>query len=151
MVLVSLVLGALLSGYRYWSIPSYRQGDIARADIVIPVDALIEDEEATRIRRAEARAKSFPVYRFDPSVRDDQISRLKAAFQQSRIALGLEATRPVTAGRKRAFSFASLSPALKTQLRAAVQNLDTKPPLDNECVSVPDPKPFAFHVCATSP
>lgn len=130
LIAVSLLLGALLSGYRHWSIPVYQPGDIARSDIVIPVDAVIEDEEATRARRAEAKARSFPVYRFNPSVQDDQISRLKEVFHRSRIVLGLEATRPATSGRKR-LSFTALSLNERDQLRTAVQELNVTPPVDD--------------------
>lgn len=130
LLVVSLLLGALLSGYRYWSLPLYRPGDIARAAIVIPVDALIEDEEATRLRREEAKANAFPVYRFDPAVQEGRIARLRTAFQQSRIVLGLEAA-PAATARKRTLSFASLSPNLRSQLRAAIQALDVTPPVDD--------------------
>ena len=55
----------------------YQLGDIARADIIIPMDAVIEDETATQARRAEAKAKALPVYRYNPSLHDDQATRLK--------------------------------------------------------------------------
>ncbi len=131
LLFVSLLLTALLSGYRYWSLPLYRVGDIARSDIVISRDALIEDEEATRLRRGEAAAKSLPVYRFNPSLQDDQVARLRGTFEQSRTLLGLDSRRPAeSSGRKRSPAFAALSPDLKAQLRTALRKLDVAPPLD---------------------
>ena len=84
LIALSLLLSALLTHQNHFSAPLYRPGDIARADIIIPMDALIEDETATRARREEAKARALPVYRYNPSLPDDQASRLKAAFAQSR-------------------------------------------------------------------
>ena len=88
LILLSLFFSVLLTRQSHFSAPLYRPGDIARADIIIPMDAVIEDEAATQARRAEAKAKALPVYRYNPSLQDDQASRLKAAFARSRALLG---------------------------------------------------------------
>jgi len=49
-----------------------------------------------------AEAKALPVYRFNPSLQDDQASRLKAAFVQCRALLGLN---PTPAPRKKIDAF----------------------------------------------
>ena len=96
LILLSLFFSVLLTRQSHFSAPLYQPGDIARADIIIPMDAVIEDETATQARRAEAKAKALPVYRYNPSLQDDQASRLKAAFAQSRALLGLNSTGKAT-------------------------------------------------------
>ena len=61
LILLSLFFSALLTRQSHFSAPLYRTGDIARADIIIPMDAVIEDETATQARRAEAKVKALPV------------------------------------------------------------------------------------------
>ncbi len=121
LILLSLCFSILLTRQSHFSAPLYRPGDIARADIIIPMDALIEDEAATQARRAEAKAKALPVYRYNPSLQDDQASRLKAAFARSRALLGKTHGRP----------FRSLPAAAKAELRSTMQNLGMKPPVDD--------------------
>ena len=123
LISLSLFLSALLTRQSHFSAPLYQPGDIARADIIIPMDALIEDETATQARRAEAKAKALPVYRFNPSLQDDQASRLKAAFAQSRALLGLNSTGKESSKGPRGRSFRSLPTAVKAELRSTMQNL----------------------------
>ena len=128
---LSFFLSALLTRQSHFSAPIYQPGDIARTDIIIPMDALIEDETATQARRAEAKANALPVYRFNQSLQDDQASRLKAAFVQSRVLLGLNPTGKESAGGTRGRSFRTLPTAVKAQLRSTMQNLGVKPPVDS--------------------
>ncbi|MHB8909534.1 MAG: HD family phosphohydrolase [Syntrophales bacterium] len=128
---LSLFMSTCLTPQSHFSAPVYETGDIARADIVIPMDAVIEDETATNTRRAEARAKAAPVYRFYPTLQDGRTSRLKAAFARSRVLLGLDSTGKSTSGRTGGRSFRSLPVAMKDQLRATMQNLGIKPPVDD--------------------
>ena len=121
LILLSLLFSALLTRQSHFSAPLYRPGDIARADIIIPMDAVIEDETATQARRAEAKAKALPVYRYNPSLPDDRASRLKAAFARSRALLGKTRGRP----------FRSMPTAVKAELRSIMQNLGMKPPVDD--------------------
>ena len=129
LVFLSLFLSAFLTRQSHFSAPMYQPGDIARADIIIPMDALIEDETATQTHREEAEAKALPVYRFNPSLQDDQASRLKAAFVQSRTLLGLNPTGKELSGGTRRRTFRTLPAAVKAQLRSTMQNLGIKPPV----------------------
>ena len=131
LIALSLLLSALLTHQNHFSAPLYRPGDIARADIIIPMDALIEDETATRARREEAKARALPVYRYNPSLPDDQASRLKAAFAQSRALLGRNSTGKESSKRPRGSSFRSLPAAAKAELRSTMQNLGMKLPVDD--------------------
>jgi len=128
---LSLFFSAFLTRQSHFSVPIYQPGDIARADIIIPMDALIEDEAATQARRVEAKARALPVYRFNPSLQDDQASRLKAAFVQSRALLGLNSTGKESSGGTRGHSFRNSPTAVKAQLRSTMQNLGIKPPVDD--------------------
>jgi len=58
LIFPSLCSSAFLTRQSHFSAPVYRPGDIARADIIIPMDTLIEDESATLARRAEVKAKA---------------------------------------------------------------------------------------------
>jgi len=126
---LSLFLSALITRQSHLSLPVYQPGDIARADIIIPVDALIEDERATQIRRAEVRARALPVYRFDAALPDEQSARLKAAFAQSRALLGLDPAGKPSSGKIRP-RFRTLPTAVKEQLRSIIQGLGVTPPVD---------------------
>lgn len=131
LILFSLFLSTLLTRQSHFSAPMYQPGDIARTDIIIPMDALIEDETATQAHREEAEAKALPVYRFNPSLQDDQASRLKAAFVQCRALLELNPTGKESSGGTRRSSLRTLPAAVKAQLRSTVQDLGINPPLDD--------------------
>jgi cyclic-di-AMP phosphodiesterase PgpH len=131
LIFLSLFLGALLTRQSLFSVPMYQPGDIARADIIIPVDALIEDETATQVRREEAKAKALPVYRFNPSVQNDQAFRLKAAFTQSRNLLGMNTTDKESSQKTHGRPFRTLPAAVKAELRIIIKNLGVKPPVDD--------------------
>lgn len=132
LIFLSLLLSILLTHQSRFSAPIYQPGDIARADIIIPMDAFIEDETATQERRTEAKAQALPVYRYNPSLPDDQASRLKTAFAQSRTLLGLNSTgKELSNKRTRGRPFRSLPTAVKAELRSTVQNLGVKPPVDD--------------------
>lgn len=127
---LSLFLSVFLTRQTHFSAPVYHPGDIARTDIIIPMDAFIEDQTATQARRTEAKAEALPVYRFNPSLQDDQASRLKAAFVQSRALLGMNPTGKDTSGAPRERSFRALPAAVKAQLRSIMRGLGVRPPVD---------------------
>ena len=131
LISLSLFFSFFLTRQNHFSAPIYQPGDIARADIIIPMDAVIEDEAATQAHRAEAKAKALPVYRFNPSLFDDQVSRLRAVFVQSRALLGLNSTGNESTGRPYGRSFRTLPATVKAQLRLTIQNLNIKPPVDD--------------------
>jgi len=125
LIFLALLFSILLTRQSRFSVPAYQTGDIARADIIIPTDMLIEDEAATEARRAAAKAKAFPVYRFNPSLPDDQISGLKATFAKSRALLGKASART------RKPSFRKLPASARADLLSAVQHIGIKPPADD--------------------
>ena len=84
------------------------------------MDAVIEDETATKDRRAEVKAKALPVYRYNPSLQVDQASRLKAAFARSRVLLGLNSPGKESSKRPRGRPFRSLPAAVKACARLTV-------------------------------
>lgn len=110
-VLVSLVLSFLISGYSRIRIPQYSEGDIAKADISVPSDILIMDDQATKARKASARDAVAPVYRHDPSNQSILIPLLADAFSACRHILELS---PV---KGRAASFRSLPPEVQVSVK----------------------------------
>jgi putative nucleotidyltransferase with HDIG domain len=63
------------------SLMSHAPGSVAAADVVAPFDLIIEDPEATSLKKEEAAAAILPVYSFDANVyanTDDKIRRLFA-------------------------------------------------------------------------
>jgi len=131
LISISFFLSVFLTSQSHFSAPVYQPGDIARTDIIIPMDSLIEDEAATQARRAEAGAHALPVYRFDPSLQDNQTARLKTAFDQSRALLGLNEAENESSGGTRRRSFRTLPTAVKAQLRSTMQSLGIKLPADD--------------------
>jgi membrane-associated HD superfamily phosphohydrolase len=114
-VLVSAVISFLLLGYSSVRLPDYSVGDIARADVLVPSDILIMDEQATNARRASARDAVPPVYRYDPSTQSRLVSRLSGAFSVCRQILG-----SMPAG-KRNNSFRRLSPTVQASIKAEME------------------------------
>lgn len=132
LIFCSSLLSILLSDYSHFSVPSYRLGDIALTDIIVPVDLLIKDEKATQAREIEARAKALPVYRFNPSVQEEAISKLKAAFAQGRNLLGLPTAMDGRAdGKIRKRTFRKLPANVRHKIYSIIRNLGIQPPLDD--------------------
>ena len=127
LVSLSLLLGFLISGNYTRAIPAYKVADIARADVVVPTDILIKDEEATRARRAEARKAVLPVYRFDPSASDKSISKLSGLFVQCRGYLENIVTRHVSKKRTAQLTLQKLPPDSRDRLLSALQSAGMEP------------------------
>jgi len=85
--LLSAFFSVLFSNYPQFSVPTYSVGDIAHADVVVPMDLVIRDDEATEARRTAARASVRLVYRYDPSPAQGLALRLSKAFAQCRSIL----------------------------------------------------------------
>lgn len=132
LVSLSLFLSVFLTGQSHFSAPAYQPGDIARADIIIPMDLFIEDEAATQAHRAEAKNHLLPVYRFNPSLQEEQASRLKEAFSHSRNLLKPNPPGKESSGEStRGLAFRTLPTAVKVQLRSTLQHLGINPPVDD--------------------
>lgn len=128
-VLLGILLSLLLARTGGFSVPSYGLGDIARTDVLIPRDALIEDREAMAARKAEARSRTLPVYRFDPAPEGERLARIARFFTAARKALGLpaEGTAPPR-GRR---TYRGLPAGTRGELQAAARTLGLAPPLDD--------------------
>jgi hypothetical protein len=128
-VVLGAALSVLLSGVGGFGIPPYALGDIARTDILIPRDVLIEDREATEARKAEARARALPVYRFNPAHQEEQLAKIKSFFTASRETPGLapQGGKPP----KGKQTFRSLPAAARTQLLATAKALGLGQPLES--------------------
>ncbi|PKN75284.1 MAG: hypothetical protein CVU52_06150 [Deltaproteobacteria bacterium HGW-Deltaproteobacteria-10] len=129
-ILLSFLFSLILSGYNLITIPEYRVGDIARTNVIVPADVLITDKEATRLRKAEAKAGILPVYRFDQSIIDERIFRLASAFSKSRI-LWNAAENKFSHQRKHKPKFQLLSSVDQTNLRAIWKAIDIATPTDD--------------------
>jgi len=66
--LTSLVLASFLSYVPTKSLPEFKPGDIATADVIASADLIIEDADTTEARRQAAVEAVLPVYGFDPNV-----------------------------------------------------------------------------------
>jgi putative nucleotidyltransferase with HDIG domain len=110
-LLVSIILSFLLSGYSRIRIPNYSEGDIARADVSVPSELFLLDEQATKARRAAARDAMPPVYRYDEASQPNLASHISQAFSACRQALGSGM------GSGSSYSFR----ALPSELQAAIQ------------------------------
>ena len=119
LLLVSSFLTFLFMGYTRAHIPEYVVGDIARSDVVVPMDVFIEDEEATKLKKADAREKVLPVYRFDASKGASKISAVSGAFTTCRQYLETEAVfRRKSIRREAQVDFKKLPDPVRNQIVA---------------------------------
>jgi putative nucleotidyltransferase with HDIG domain len=80
----TLVVALLLFPTLWTSTPRYQIGDVAEKDIKSPKNFLMEDKQATQIKREEA-ARSVPtVYDFDDALAANVGERIAAAFEHVR-------------------------------------------------------------------
>ena len=66
------------------SMPRYNEGEIAQSTVKAPVDLQFTDEDATELRKEDARQNVAPVYDYDPMLRSMMISRLDTIFEEGR-------------------------------------------------------------------
>jgi cyclic-di-AMP phosphodiesterase PgpH len=123
-LLVSLGVSFLISGYSRISIPQYSKGDIARADIAVPTDILIMDDQATRARKDSARDSVPPVYRYNPSNQAALVLRVSETFSVCRHILELN-----PAG-SRTFLFKKLPLEIQASIRKEIGLLGSQ--MDDE-------------------
>ncbi|MBI2838696.1 MAG: HDIG domain-containing protein [Acidobacteria bacterium] len=75
----------LLSPQLPTKIPGYEAGQVAAADITVPVDITVEDRGTTSQRRADARAEVLPVFDYSPAEFSKITKSLRDAFQWGRL------------------------------------------------------------------
>jgi cyclic-di-AMP phosphodiesterase PgpH len=122
---LSVFMTIILVGYSFSFIPAYQAGDIAKADITVPTEITVIDQEATKAAREAAAAQVLSVYRFDPGVRDQSLSRLAQFFAQGRALVG-----QAPPGRKHVpRRYRGLPAPVREKLTKAVQALGIRPPV----------------------
>jgi putative nucleotidyltransferase with HDIG domain len=84
LVLFSLAIAWLISYTPSKALPEWEQGSIAPADVVVPEEMGIEDEETTQNRRQEAEDKVPPVYTLNPSVFLNTRIKIRGFFESGR-------------------------------------------------------------------
>ncbi|MDQ5985940.1 MAG: hypothetical protein CSYNP_01658 [Syntrophus sp. SKADARSKE-3] len=127
-LLISLLLGILLSQYVFVSLPTYKAGDIARMDIVVPEDDLIIDERATDALRSEAIARVLPIFRYDGSMHNQAVKHLAVLFSQGRGLMARLKTAGVGSHKRQLLQYRLLPDETKTQIQAMVEAAGIKKP-----------------------
>jgi putative nucleotidyltransferase with HDIG domain len=84
LVIFVLVLSYFLSYVPSASLPDVKEGEIAPADIISPLDLTIEDTETTEKRKIEAEEAVLPVYSFDENAFLNTEDRVRQVFEAGR-------------------------------------------------------------------
>ena len=85
-VLAAAITLFFLSPHLRTSIPVYQAGQIASADVTVPVDLTVEDRQTSQKRRDEALAQVLTVFDYDPSEYTRLTKALRDGFQYARQA-----------------------------------------------------------------
>ncbi len=91
---LSLVISAVLVGYRYQIVPVYDVGQIAGKDVRAAQDVAYEDAEAVAMRRAEAEAAVPALYHLDSDLIAEIEKSVSAAFAAGRLLLAQKGADP---------------------------------------------------------
>jgi hypothetical protein len=79
-----LVLSYFLSYIPSVTLPEIKEGEIAPADIISPLDLTIEDTETTEKRKIEAEETVLPVYSFDENIFLNTEDLIRQVFEAGR-------------------------------------------------------------------
>lgn len=82
-IFISLI-AYLISYLPSSSLPNPTEGEIASADIIVPAEFTIEDEETTQKRKAEAAEAVLPFYYFNPKTFPDTEQKIRGFFNLGR-------------------------------------------------------------------
>ncbi len=107
----TVLLSGLLIGFRYFSIPDYKVGDVAADEVRALQDATYEDKAATAEERDMARNRAPAVYDFDGAL----VGRIELDFRQ-----GFTTARNILAERK-VPPAGTLDPADSTAIMADIE------------------------------
>ncbi len=88
-----LILSYFISFAPTRSLPRLEVGEIARTDLVAPVDLTFEDTEGTAERRRQAAESVLPVYAFDKDAFLNTEEKIREAFQAGQAWLRNPASR----------------------------------------------------------
>lgn len=75
----TFIMSGLLVGFRYYSVPDYKVGDVAADEVRALQDATYEDKAATAVERDMARDRTPAVYDFDGAL----VGRIERNLRQS--------------------------------------------------------------------
>jgi cyclic-di-AMP phosphodiesterase PgpH len=78
------IIALFLTNLPSRSLMSLAQGSVAPADVVAPFDLIIEDTEATELKKEEAAAAILPVYSFDANVFANTEDKIRRLFAEGR-------------------------------------------------------------------
>ena len=84
LVLTTVIIALLLARLPSQSLSTLAKGEIAPADVVAPFDLIIEDPEATALKKAEAEAAVLPVYTYDANVYANVEEKVRLLFAEGR-------------------------------------------------------------------
>lgn len=79
-----IVIALFLTSLPSRSLSALAKGAIAPADTVAPFDLIIEDAEATDLKREEAAASVLPIYSFDANVSANTEDKIRLLFAEGR-------------------------------------------------------------------
>jgi len=80
----SILISAILIGFRFQTIPEYKADQIADQDVRAIQDVTYEDTAATELNRAEAEARVPALYQLESNLISDRVESISAAFSQAR-------------------------------------------------------------------
>ena len=100
----TLIISAILMGFRYQVIPEYKAGQIADQDIRAIQDVTYEDRAATLLKRAEAEAGVPALYQLDSDIIADREKAVSASFSRGRALIA-----------EKAVDISTLSPVLERE------------------------------------
>lgn len=84
LAVATIIIALFLTARPSQSLSALVQGDVAPADITAPFDLLIEDPEATAVKKEEAAAAVLPVYSFDANVFANTEDKVRRLFAEGR-------------------------------------------------------------------
>jgi len=79
-----IIIAILLTSLPSRSLSTLALGSVAPADVVAPFDLIIEDTEATDLKKDEAAASVLPVYSFDANVFANTEDKVRRLFAEGR-------------------------------------------------------------------
>jgi putative nucleotidyltransferase with HDIG domain len=84
LVLTTIIIALFLARLPSQSLSTLAKGEIAQADVVAPFDLIIEDPEATALKKAEAESAVLPVYTYDANVYANVDEKIRTLFSEGR-------------------------------------------------------------------
>ncbi len=127
LVVLTAVLTFFCAKYTVFSIPEYKVGDIASADIVVPSDAPMQDEEATRLRQEQAGKAALPVYRYQGNKADVLVHQISEVFSGLRSKLN---SPNISEAESSAPGLHQLPPEVRTTVKQRLSQLLPEASLD---------------------